>query len=111
MGTKGERLTGDATASAEHLAEALASLGDVTTRKMFGGYGISEEGVMFGLIDSAGIPHLRVDESTEPDFEAAGSTRHSRMPYWSIPPDVLAEPEALLEWGSRALEVARRAKK
>ncbi|MBT8202537.1 MAG: TfoX/Sxy family protein [Acidimicrobiia bacterium] len=110
MGTKGERLTGDATESAERLADALASLGDVTTRKMFGGYGVSEGNVMFGLIDSAGTAHLRVDETTESQFEAAGSTKHVRMPYWSIPPAIQDDPEVLLEWAGRALEVARRAK-
>ena len=111
MGTKGERLTGDATESAGRLAEALEPLGDVTTRKMFGGYGVSEGSVMFGLIDSAGTPHLRVDETTESLFEQAGSTKHARMPYWSIPDEVLDDPEALLEWAGRALTVARGAKK
>ncbi|NNL13130.1 MAG: TfoX/Sxy family protein [Acidimicrobiia bacterium] len=111
MGEKGARLTGDTTETAAQLVDALASLGDVTSKKMFGGYGIFGDGVMFALIDSAGIPHLRTDESTTPQFEDAGSVKHSRMPYWSIPEAVLSDDEQLTEWATEAFEVAKAAKK
>lgn len=111
MGKKGDRLTGDATETAEMLVDALGALGDVTSRKMFGGYGVFLDGVMFALVDSAGVPHLRTDESTTDQFEEAGSNKHSRMPYWSIPGAVVGDSEKLVEWGTEALEVARAAKK
>ncbi len=58
MGKKGDKLTQAATGLiATRLVDDLASLGDVTTKKMFGGHGIFESGVMFILIDSeGGIP-------------------------------------------------------
>lgn len=111
MGTKGNKLTPEATATAERLVDGLAPLGDVSSKNMFGGYGVYESGVMFALVDSTGRAHLRVDQTTQPDFENAGSTKHSRMPYWSIPEPVLGQPRELLQWASRALDTARAARK
>ena len=109
MGTKGDRLTSKATESVERLLDEFAALGDITHKAMFGGYGIFESGVMFVLIDSAGTPHFRVDDTTQ--YVDVGSTKHSRMPYWSIPSDVLDDHDTLLAWAGQALEVARPAKK
>lgn len=111
MGEKNARLTGDATETAERLVDALGSLGDVTSKRMFGGYGIFGDGVMFALVDSSGVPHLRTDESTTTQFDDAGSAKHSRMPYWSIPDAVLNDDTSLLQWAKSALEVAQAAKK
>jgi DNA transformation protein len=111
MGEKGARLTGDATETAEYLVDALGPLGDVASKKMFGGYGIFGDGVMFALVDSAGVPHLRTDDATTPQFEAASSTKHSRMPYWSIPETVYGDEDSLIVWATQALNVAKSAKK
>ena len=111
MGEKNARLTGDATETAERLVDALGSLGDVISKKMFGGYGIFGDGVMFALVDSSGVPHLRTDESTTKQFEDAGSTKHSRMPYWSIPDPVLNDDKQLTDWATKALAIAKAAKK
>jgi len=111
MGEKDARLTEDATETAERLVDALGSLGDVTSKKMFGGYGIFGDGVMFALVDSAGTPHLRTDDSTTTEFEDAGSAKHSRMPYWSIPDPVLNNDEQLTTWATKALAIAKAAKK
>jgi DNA transformation protein len=111
MGEKNAKLTGDATETAEQLVDALGSLGDVTSKKMFGGYGVFCEGVMFALVDSSGTPHLRTDADSTGRFEAAGSEKHSRMPYWSIPEPVFEDSDDLTEWATTALEIARAAKK
>jgi DNA transformation protein len=111
MGEKGARLTGDATEAAERLVDALGSLGDLTSKKMFGGYGIFGDGVMFALVDSSGVPHLRTDESTTTQFEDTGSAKHSRMPYWSIPEAIYGDEDNLIAWATEALKVAQAAKK
>ena len=111
MGEKGARLTGEATAVAEGLVDDLASLGEVTTKKMFGGHGVFESGVMFVLVDSAGTACLRADDSTKARFEAVGGEKHGKMPYWSVPANVMADDAQLLDWAREALAVARAAKK
>ncbi len=111
MGEKGARLTGEATDVATRLVEELTPLGDVSARKMFGGYGIFESGVMFVLIDSAGIACLRADDDTVARYKAVGGEKHGKMPYWSVPTSVLGDADELLVWAGEALDVARAAKK
>ena len=111
VGDKGARSSASGAAMAERLCDGLVLLGDVTTRKMFGGHGVFAHGDMFALVDSAGNPFLRADEMTSGRFEAAGSARHSGMPYWSIPPAVLDDDDDLVAWARIALGVARAAKK
>ena len=56
----------------DHVLDLLAALGPVTARRMFGGFGIYLDGVMFALI-ADDILYLKVDDRTRPDYEAAGS--------------------------------------
>lgn len=111
MGEKGAKQSKVGAAAADRLLEDLAPLGAVTAKKMFGGYGLFNDGVMFVIVDSAGEAYLRADAATSPTFEAAGSGKHSRMPYWQISAAVLADPDQLLEWAGAARDVAHAAKK
>jgi hypothetical protein len=45
VGRKGARPTAEATATSEQLVAELEPLGEVSSRKMLGGYGISEGGL------------------------------------------------------------------
>ena len=56
----------------DHVLDLMAALGPVTARRMFGGFGIYLDGVMFALI-ADDILYLKVDDRTRPDYEAAGS--------------------------------------
>ena len=107
MGEKGAKLTGASAAAAEQLVDALEPLGEITTKKMFGGHGIFGDGVMFVIVDSAGQPFFRVDDTTREKYESAGSESHGRMPYHSIPESVIADSGDLIAWGREALDVAR----
>jgi TfoX/Sxy family transcriptional regulator of competence genes len=44
MGTKGTKLTENATVASEGLEASLSELGIISRRKMFGGYGVFESG-------------------------------------------------------------------
>ena len=107
MGRKGEQRTSAARDTAEQTAERLYPVGSVTTKGMFGGYGLFLDGTMFGLVNSKGVLHLRVDDTTRPRFEAAGGVAHGRMPYVSVPDDVLASDERLTDWANDAVAVAQ----
>lgn len=111
MGEKGARQSQQGAEAAEAVVADLSSLGDITSKKMFGGHGIFCDGVMFGLIDSNGTVHLRADEATADDFEGSGSSKHGRMPYWTVPAEVLESETDFAEWGAKALEVARSSKR
>lgn len=110
MGNKGSRLTTDVSDAADAFVARVATVGEVTHRKMFGGVGIFESGTMFALVDSAGSVCLRVSPETEAAFVAGGSRKHGKMPYYSLPADVLSDHDALLQWTRTAIDVAHAAK-
>jgi DNA transformation protein len=106
MGRKNAKLTEEATQASERLVRTLSDLGDVVSRKMFGGYGIFESGTMFALITSEGKVHLKVDPSNRKHFEDAGAEQHGRMPYFEVPQDVLKDDRKLHEWSKDSMDIA-----
>lgn len=110
MGKQGDKLTNSSTQAAEDLQRRLSTLGEITTKKMFGGYGIFESGKMFALVDSAGGVYLKADDTNRGRFEEAGSKKHGRMPYFRIPDKVLNSESNLLEWSQASIVVAKNAK-
>lgn len=111
MGEKGARATAVGQQVTEALVQDLTELGDVTTRKMFGGHGVFRDGVMFAIVDPQGSIYLRADETTEQAFVDAGSEKHGRMPYWGLPNTVAGDASGLVEWARTAANVAANAKK
>lgn len=111
MAEKGARQSTAGAETAERLLDELAPLGNVTSKTMFGGCGVFEDGVMFALVDSSGDAFLRADDATAPEFAEAGSEAHGRMPYWRIPKAVLDNAAALMQWATTARDAARAAKK
>ena len=77
---------------------------------MFGGYGVFEEDLMFALVDKNGEVFLKGDNTNIQSFQDAGSIKHGRMPYYSVPDKILTDDAALISWAESALAVARNAK-
>lgn len=102
-------------AFASFVEESLQPLGPVAARRMFGGYGIFLDGLMFALIADDTL-YLKVDDDNRPAFEARdlgpfvyeGKGRPVRMSYWEAPSEALDEPEVLCAWASGAIGAARR---
>ena len=111
MGEKGVKLTQDATDVCDQVVGDLAGLGDVSSRKMFGGYGIFESAAMFALVDSQGGVFLKVDDSNRERFEDAGADKHGRMPYYQVSQQVLDDAEQLRDWARPSIAIAHYAKK
>jgi DNA transformation protein len=111
MGEKGAKLSSDATQSYERVIESLHPLGDMTGKKMFGGYGIFESGTMFALVNSEGKVFFKVDQANRWRFEEAGADRHGRMPYYQVPDAVLRDEDSLFEWARESIELAHKSKK
>jgi DNA transformation protein len=102
----------------EFVEELLEPLSGTAIRRMFGGYGVFRDGIMFGILDD-GVLYLRVDETTQPRFEAERSEpfvyesmgRSVTMPYWRVPDWLFEEADAFREWAQASFAAARRAKK
>lgn len=106
MGQKGSKLSEASTEAAESFVKRLAPLGDIKSRKMFGGYGIFHNGTMFALVDSHGTICLKVTDKNRKQFEDAGSARHGKMPYYEVPTEVLEDEDRLREWSQESIQIA-----
>jgi DNA transformation protein len=102
---------------AAHAAEVLSTVGTVATRRMFGGYGLYCDGVMFALI-ADNVLYLKADPGNRADFERAGCTpfvygtarRRTVLSYSRAPDEVLESREAAGVWARSALAAALRAR-
>ena len=102
---------------ADGVVGRLLPFGPVTARRMFGGFGVTLDGVMFGLI-AWNTLYFKVDDGNREPYEAAGmepftyqgKTRPVRMSYWRVPADVYVDTGRLSDWATGALAAARRAK-
>ncbi len=90
------------------VVKKLASLQGVSSKPMFGGYGIFRDSKMFALIKGKGL-FFKVDDSNRADYEAAGSKQYKPMPYYQVPDDVLANTPKLLIWAKASVQVANAA--
>ena len=101
---------------AEFLREQLASLGHVTTRRMFGKTGVFCDGLMFGMVrddtlyfrvDDHNREALREAETYPPlNYEKKGS--FIDLSFWRAPERLFDEPDELVTWAREAVAAARR---
>jgi DNA transformation protein len=104
----------------EFIRELFAPFGPVTVKRLFGGAGISSDGLTFALVFDGAI-FLKVDDASIPDFEREGSapfvyTRakskgrvgKASLSYWRLPERLYDDPDELAVWA--AFAVAERKK-
>ena len=106
MGRKGDRQSAKGARFFEDLLPRLKPLGRVSSKKMFGGFGLFQKGRMFGLVTSDAELFLKVDESNMARFKRARSPQHGKMPYFRVRKTVLGDDDKLIDWASSAVEVA-----
>lgn len=101
----------------DYLEEVFDSFGPVTARKMFGGYGIYHEGVMFGLVADDTL-YLKADAVNSADFRKEGleqfqyskSGKLIRMSYYEAPERIMEDRDEAAIWAHRSFEAALRAR-
>ncbi|MCK7593562.1 TfoX/Sxy family protein [Pseudomarimonas salicorniae] len=95
--------------------ELLETIGPVSARKMFGGWGLFHDGRMFALVADE-VLYLKVDAQTREAFAAAGSAPfvyesargRAEMGYWRAPDEAMDDPEAMRPWARLAWQAAER---
>ena len=97
-----------------HVRELMASIGDLSDGKFFGGHAIKYRGHQFAMIMGNTL-YLRVDDETRPDYVAKGSkpfsysTRVRRVEvrtYFAAPEELLESKDVLLAWTRKAIHAA-----
>jgi DNA transformation protein len=98
-----------------HVLELLEPLGRCNARRMFGGYGIYGDGLMFGLVFDGRL-FLKVDDENREQFRAAdcqpfvyhGQKQPIEVSYWSVPESALESSEDMRPWARLGLAAALR---
>lgn len=105
----------------DYCCELLACIGTPRARAMFGGWGLSVDGLTVAIVADLGQGDrlwLKADTGTRAIFEAAGCARFTypmrqgdsvvdrSMNYYCPPDDAMDSPEAMAPWARRALQSA-----
>ncbi len=102
----------------ELVLESLRAFGPVTTRRMFGGWGIYREGVFFALIADDTL-YFKSDDETRAQFERASpgpftfEKKGERIVthYYAVPEDAFEDADVMAKWARLGYAAAlRRAK-
>ena len=102
----------------DYLHEVLEPFGPITAKRMFGGFGVYHDGVMFGLI-ADDVLYLKVDKENVAEFEALGlepfvyvkNERPMQMSYRQAPEEIFEDPDEAQKWAASAFAAALRAKR
>ena len=102
---------------AQYCCELLSTLGPCVARRMFGGWGISVDGLTVAILADLGQGEklwLKAGAHSSGQFEAAGCERftyrvkdkpHS-MGYYSAPDEAMESPGVMAPWARLALQAA-----
>lgn len=96
--------------------EQLSTLGEITSRRMFGGYCLYCDGIVFALIAEDTL-YLKVDDGNRPAFDEAGLPAFqpfddkpgTTMSYHLALPEIFEDPGQLESWAGEAVQAGRRA--
>ena len=92
--------------------DQLAGLRGVTFKAMFGGWGIYQGPVFFGIVFRDRF-YFKTDEATRDAYQQQGmkpfrpSAKQTLRSYYEVPAEVLEDAETLAAWAQAAIRVRR----
>lgn len=100
----------------DYLLELLTPLDGVSAKRMFGGYGLFRDGLMFALVSDDTL-YFKVDDQsvarfTERELEPFTYIKAGKpmaMSYYRAPEETMDSSDDMCEWATVAYEAARRA--
>jgi DNA transformation protein len=102
----------DRTSYEARALDQLSELGDVTSRPLFGGFGIYWNDVIFGILFGERL-YFKVGPESQGEYLARGmgpfrlNDRQTLKSYYEVPPEVLDDQEVLLSWAREAIRVGQ----
>ncbi|MEO7391108.1 MAG: TfoX/Sxy family protein [Ramlibacter sp.] len=105
---------------ADYCRELLSSVGACRAKRMFGGWGISMDGLTLAIVADLGSGEklwLKADNEDRHCFEEAGGERFTyvmrgeprSMNYFTVPEEALESPQLMAPWARQALDCALKA--
>ena len=101
----------------DYLKEVLAPFGTTSVRRMFGGYGVYHDGLMFALV-ADDVLYFKTDSQSASWFEAEGMDafiyikkgKAMKMSYFQAPEAIYDDPDEARLWAGRGYDAALRAR-
>lgn len=100
------------------MQDLLADIPSISSRSMFGGYGIYKDNFIFALI-AYDVLYFKVNETNKFDYITKKSKpfmyekdgqKPIAMSYWEVPADVLDDKEELKKWVEKSYKISKTAK-
>lgn len=99
----------------EFLKEVFATFGPISARRMFGGYGLYLDGLMFGLVAQDTL-YLKADSENQNYFEEEGLEKFSyekkgrlySIAYFQAPEHIFEDQGEAALWAQRSWQAAVR---
>jgi len=100
----------------QHLTDVFRLFGPISLRRMFSGYGIFNDGFMFGLVSHETL-YLKADAENSADFRDQGLSQFEYvrqekvigLSYYQAPEIVLEDANEAALWARRSFAAALRA--
>ncbi len=98
----------------EYIKDILAPFGQITTRAMFGSYGIYKDGIIIIGIVARNELYFKMDNKVVGDlksfvsepFTYSNSNKLITLSYWKVLPEILDQEEKLANLVSMAFDVS-----
>jgi len=100
------------------MADVLGHIENITSKRMFGGYGIYLDGVIFAIITSDSELYFKVGDENRAQFETLGSSQFiykghknkkpTPMPYWIVPEEIMEDREKIEEWARQSAVLSKK---
>jgi len=102
----------------DNLHEVFDQFGQIQARKMFGGYGIYHDGLIFALVADDAL-YLKADAGNRPWFDERGlpafeylkQGKTYKMSYHLAPEEIYDDAQRAAQWAARSFEAALRGRK
>ena len=96
-----------------YILEQIEGLGDLRSRRMFGGVGLYRGELFFGLIDDDTL-FFKSDSTNSAEYIARKMPRFMPFPdrpeavmaYYQVPADIIEDAESLVAWARKSVAVA-----
>lgn len=83
--------------------DLFSDLGQLTSRKMFGGICLYHAGTVFALVSSEGRIYVKTTPDTAAGLANEAAEQFHNMPYWSLPENALDQPDTACNWARQFL--------
>ncbi len=92
----------------DFVLDQLSGLDDVEARRMFGGYGLYQDEIFFGIIHKGRL-YFKIDESTVGEYRKRKmkpfrpSAKQTLKSYYQVPVEIIEDADQLCRWAEMAI--------